>query len=204
MYSALPPMKAHSKGKYGNGNHWDSKATVIEYILQEQPELAKKLSLIYLGAYNVNHQLSPRFNHATGRYSFVSPMAKDVRLPIIDAGESTGPVVRALIEDENVGTKLLAYDSYKTIGEILDLWVKASGNEADYVFATADIMQQQFGISKEVLDAPGFISEYGYMGGVENFIEPSQLKKKVQTKSYEDWLKGRDWKEVLEALKSRK
>jgi NmrA-like family len=204
VYSALPPMKVHSNGKYGNGNHWDTKATVIEYIMKEQPELAKKLSLIYLGGYNTNPMLSPRFNPATGKYSFISPLAKDVRMPLINPEESTGPFVRALVEDEDAGTKLLAYDSYLTIGETVDLWSKASGQDADYMLVAPEILHQKFGISKEVLDAPGFISEYGYMGGVDNFIEPKQLKRQVKTQSFEDWLKGRDWKEVLDSLSSGK
>lgn len=203
VYSALPPMKTHSKGKYGSGGHWDTKASIIEYILKEQPELAKKLSLIYLGGYNTNPLLSPRFNTATGKYSFISPLAKEIRMPVIDPQQSTGRFVRALIEDEEAGTKLLAYDtdSYLPIGEIGDLWSKASGQEADYVFVPPAIMHQQFGISMEMLDAPGYISEYGYMGGVDNFIEPSQLKAPIKTRSLEDWMMGRDWKEVLESLK---
>ncbi|KAE9370115.1 NAD(P)-binding protein [Stipitochalara longipes BDJ] len=202
IYSALPPMRAHSKGKYGSGGHWDTKATVIEYILKEQPELAKKLSLIYLGGYNTNPMLAPRFNPANGKYSFISPLAKEIRMPVIDPKESTGLFVRALVEDEDAGTKLLAYDtdSYLTIGEIVDLWSKASGQEADYLFVPPAIMHQQFGISMELLDAPGFITEYGYMGGVDNFIEPSQLKTQVKTQSLENWMMGRDWKEVLDSL----
>jgi hypothetical protein len=65
---------------------------------------------------------------------------------------------------------------------------------------SAEIMHQQFGIPKEVLDSPGFINEFGYMGGVDGFIEPFQLKKQVQTKSFENWMLERDWKEVLESI----
>ena len=202
VYSALPPMRAHSKGKYGSGGHWDTKATIIEFILKEQPELAKKLSLIYLGGYNTNPMLTPRFDPATGKYSLVSPLAKEVRVPIIDPKESTGPFVRALVDSEDAGTKLLAYDqdSYLTIGDSVDIWSKTSGQDVEFVFIPAEIMHQKFGISMEILDAPRFISEYGYMGGVENFIEPPQLKTQVKTRSFEDWMKGRDWKEVLNSL----
>jgi hypothetical protein len=63
-------------------------------------------------------------------------------------------------------------------------------------------MHEKFAIPKEVLAGPDALSEFGYMGGIEKFIEPFQLKKKGLTKSYEDWLKDRDWKEVLETIKS--
>ena len=42
VYSALPPMRRHSKGKYSQSYHADSKATVVDYIESEQPGLAKK------------------------------------------------------------------------------------------------------------------------------------------------------------------
>jgi hypothetical protein len=110
------------------------------------------------------------------------------RLPTFDPKQSTGPFVRALIEDEDPGAKLSAYNTntYLTIREMVEFWERASGKEAEYVFVTADVMQQQLGISKEVLDALGFISKYGSMGGVDNFIEPGQLKTMVRTKSLEE------------------
>ncbi len=199
IYSALPPMKKHSKGKYSDTHHYDSKATVIEYILEDEPELAKKTSFIYLGAYNTNAMLTPRLDPASGRYTFILPMSRDLKLPIIDPKNSTGPFVRALIEDEDAGTKLLAYDSYLSMGEVSEMWAKASGKEAAYVEVSAEIMHLKFGVPKEVLDAPAYFAEYGFMGGVEDFIEPGQLKKEVKTKSIETWLNQRDWNEVLEA-----
>lgn len=199
VYSTLPPMGTHSKGKY-TAYHSNSKPTIVEYIKNEHPKMAQRTSFIYLGGYLDNPMLSPRLDSSSGQYKFVSPLAKRARLPIIDPKNSTGPFVRALIEDEKAGTKLFAYDSYLFLDQIVDLWSKASGKEAGYVGVTTEIMHQKFGVSKEVLDAPNFINEYGYMGGVDDFIEPSELKKKVATKSFEDWLSERDWKSVLESL----
>jgi hypothetical protein len=199
VYSALPPMNKHSKGKY-SAYHSDSKAAVVEYILREEPDLAKKTSFIYLDAYNTNALLSPRLDPASGQHTFVSPFSRDVRIPIIDQNNSTGPLVRALIEDEDAGINLLAYDSYLSIGEVADFWSRASGKEVNYVEVSAEIMHQQFGIPKEVMDSPAFINEFGYMGGVGGFIEPFHLKKQVHTKSFENWMLERDWKEVLESL----
>lgn len=47
-------MKAASGGKYPHSNHWETKASIVEYIQAEQPELAKKTSYIYIGAYITN------------------------------------------------------------------------------------------------------------------------------------------------------
>ncbi|CRG91819.1 hypothetical protein PISL3812_08873 [Talaromyces islandicus] len=198
IYSALGPMKKHSKGKYPHSYHWDSKATIVEYIENEEPALAKKTSYIYIGAFNTNPLFIPRINPETGRCQFTTPLKKEQTMPMIDPRKSTGPFVQALIETEEAGVRLLAYDSLLKMGEILNVWSKVSGQPADYVEVTVEYMSQQFGIPLEILDAVGYLPEYGYMGGVEGSIEPDQLKVKPQTTSFEDWLEKQDWENILE------
>lgn len=190
--SALGPMKKVSKGKYNRSHHWNSKATVVEYIETEQPDLAQKTSLIYLGAYVDNALITPRLDPATGNYKYVFPFKKELRMPVIIQRESTGDFVHALIENEAPGIKLLAYNIYPTLAEITTLWSKVSGKTPDVVETTPEIMNQQ-GYPWESLEAALYLPEYGYMGGVDGFIEPSQLKVPVQIRSYEDWLKERTW-----------
>ena len=36
------------------------------------------------------------------------------------------------------------------------------------------------------------------MGGVEGTIEPGELKMDVRTAPFEDWLRSRDWRKVLD------
>jgi hypothetical protein len=162
---------------------------------------SKKLTrpgLIYLGAYNTNALLSPHLDPTSGKYKFIQTFPKNTKMPTIDPNNSTGPFVRALIEDEDPGTNLLAYDSYPTLGDYADAWSKASGKEAEYVVVTTDFLHQTVGIPKQILVGLDAMKEFGgYMGGVE-FIEPFQLKKKVHTKSIETWLNERDWKAVLD------
>lgn len=115
-------------------------------------------------------------------------------MPIIDPVTSTGPFVRALVEDEEKGTKLLAYDCYMTISEIVDTWSEATRKEGVFVEVSAERMNKEFGIPIEVLDAPGFIEEFGFMGGVEGWIEPGELKRKVETRGFGEWLREKDVK----------
>lgn len=201
VYSALGPMKKASKGKYDRSHHWDSKATIVEYIENELKELAKKTSFIYLGAYATNPLLQPRFDPFTGTYKLIIPFDKDLKMPIILQKESTGHFVRALVENEAPGIKLLAYNSYPTFAEVADLWTQATGKPVEIVSITPGMMHNQFGIPWEVLEAALFLPEYGYMGGIDGFIEPPQLTKAVETKSYNDWLKEQDWDTVLEESK---
>ena len=198
IYSALPPAKKHSQGKYPHSYHLNSKASIVEYIETEQPELAKKMSLIYLGCYITNQMLTPRFDAASGAYKFVLPMKKETRMPIVDPQASTGLFVQVLVESEAAGTKLLAYDSHLSLGEITDIWSRASGKTAVFMEVSIEEMHRQFGIPIEVLDGAGYINEFGYTGGIVGISEPGELRGKVKTKSFEERLRERDWKKILE------
>jgi NAD(P)-dependent dehydrogenase (short-subunit alcohol dehydrogenase family) len=191
IYSALGPMKAASRGKYPNSYHWESKAAIVSYIETEQPELAEKTSLIYLGAYTTNPLFTPRFDEKSGNWVFALPMEKEGRMPIIDPVKSTGPFVRALVEDERPGTKLLAYDNYLSMAEIMHVWSGAMAKEGVFVTVSEEKMIKEYGIPVEVLDAPAFVGEFGFMGGIEGWIEPGQLKTKVETKGFGEWLVAR-------------
>ena len=198
IYSALLPMKKLSHGKYVHSYHWESKAAIVDFINSEVPELAKKTSEIYLGAYTTNPLIMPRLDPASGKYTFISALRLETRIPIIDPTASTGPFVRALIENEPAGTRLLAYDSYPTVREAIDIWNRATGNEASIMFLPLQKMSEVLGIPMEVLDGVGFIEEFGYTGS-DVLTQPDALSVKVETKSFEEWMMERDWKEVLEA-----
>lgn len=196
VYSLLGPMKKHSQGKYSNSYHWDAKAEIKEYIDTALPELAAKTSYIILGAYTTNPLFIPRWDESVNKYRFVVPLKEDCKMPIVATTESTGPFVRALIE-EAPRTNLLAYDSCLDMREVVDLWKKVTGVEADLVSLTPAEMHASFKIPWEVLDGPAFIQEYGYTAGIENVIHPRQLRNPPQTDSFEDWLRKRDWEEVV-------
>ncbi|KAI1109820.1 hypothetical protein F5Y14DRAFT_431207 [Nemania sp. NC0429] len=191
VYSALGPMNAGSKGKYPNSYHWETKAAIVEHIEKEQPDLAKKTSFIYIGAYATNSLLAPKLNPNSGEYEVVVPCSGATRFPITDETKSTGVFVRALIEDEAPGTKLLAYDSYLTMDQAVETWSKVTGKPAKLVSLSLDEMHHLTHLPYEVLWAPAYMEEYGYMAGISNFIEPHHLKGKVTTPSWEEWLKKR-------------
>ncbi|KAH7391491.1 hypothetical protein BKA64DRAFT_696213 [Cadophora sp. MPI-SDFR-AT-0126] len=203
VYSALGPMKKASNGKYPHSYHWESKNAIVDFIENEQPELAKKTSFIYLGAYATNAFLVPQLDPSTGKYALVIPMKKATKMPIIDPGKSTGPFVQALVETEEPGKKLLAYDSDLSMGEVVNIWSKVTGKEAIVNEVTVDFMHKQFGIPLEVLGGPAFIEEFGYMAGLTGVIEPHQLKTKVVTASFEEFLKERDHDELLGEAKAQ-
>ncbi|KAJ4132442.1 hypothetical protein NW754_015258 [Fusarium falciforme] len=192
IYSALGPMKVASGGKYPHCYHWDSKAEAVNYIEKEVPELADKASYIYLGAYSSNLLLFPKRNTKTGEYTVTLPGPKTTRFPIIDPLNSTGSFVRALIEDEPAGTKLLAYDSNMTISEAMDAWSAVTGKKAEFQQVTLSEMQELTGLPLEVLEGPAFLGEYEFCAGIEGVITPEQLKNPVKTPTYQEFLASKD------------
>ncbi|WZH48595.1 Nitrogen metabolic regulatory protein [Fusarium acuminatum] len=197
IYSALGPMKEASKGKYSHCHHWETKAAAVKYIENEMPELAKKTSFIYLGAYATNAFLYPKKDNETGEYVLAVPASKDLKMPIIDTEGSTGSFVRALVEDEPAGTKLLAYDSELTMPEVIEVWSKVTGKEARFQSMTEEEMHQKTGLPYEVLDGPAYLDEYGYTEGVEGVITPKQLKNPVETVGFEEYLRKQDAETLL-------
>ncbi|KAK4494538.1 hypothetical protein PRZ48_013894 [Zasmidium cellare] len=177
IFSPLIDVIKASGGKYPRSGHANAKAWIANYIQTDHPELFKKTSLIYLGGYNDNPSLAPRPNEATGRYMFILPLKGSFRMPIINPSESTGKFVRALIEDEQPGTKLLAYDTYPSINEIVSNWGRENGKEADLIPITIQGLHEKVGLTWEHLDILSTLMETDdYMAGVDNYIEPSQLK----------------------------
>ena len=54
IWSALPSPKKASKGNYSGIYHFESKEAITDYIRKKQPELAKRMSIIYISFYISN------------------------------------------------------------------------------------------------------------------------------------------------------
>ncbi|KPM39718.1 hypothetical protein AK830_g6827 [Neonectria ditissima] len=199
VYSALDSVKAASNGKYSRSLHWESKAAAVKFIEQELPELAKKTSLIYIGVYNSNAFLYPNRNPQSGKYSLVLPVPKETRFQIIDAARSTGHYVRALVEDEEPGTKLFAYEDDLSVAEAIDAWSKVTGEEVDFVQLPVQTIHELSGVPMEFLEAPAYLEEYSYTAGVEGVITPDKLKTKIQLPSYQEFLVSEGREKLLGA-----
>ncbi|OQE44384.1 hypothetical protein PENCOP_c002G07309 [Penicillium coprophilum] len=198
IYSALGPMNRASGGKYSHCHHWETKAHIVDYIETQKPKLSKKTSFIYIACYISNPFLYPKFQPENKQFVSVMPASKAMRMPIIDTPRSTGPFVRALVEDEAAGTKLLAYDDYISIGELMEIWTRVLGKQVEFVQTTVKELNEKSGIPVEILTGPAFVDEFGYSAGVENIIEPAQLKSRVQGQKFEEWLKRQDVAELLD------
>ncbi|KAK8135792.1 hypothetical protein PG984_003732 [Apiospora sp. TS-2023a] len=221
VYSALAPLREASGGKYTHSYHWDSKAAAAAWIASPASGLADRASYIYIGAYSTNPLVIPQKLKkeeaavTTGdgdEYEYVMrlPAGRGMRMPVLDIAASTGPFVRCLVEDEPANTNLLAYDEYLDVDGLMQAWTEAvrdtspssEQQQREPRFVQMDIheMNRTIGLPLEVLEAPPFIEEFGYMGGVSgrsggNFVEPHQLAHRPDTRAFADTLKshGREY-----------
>ncbi|KAK8100254.1 hypothetical protein PG999_010628 [Apiospora kogelbergensis] len=205
VYSALAPLREASGGKYTHSYHWDSKAAVAAWIASSASGVADKASYIYIGAYSTNPLVIPKRGDGDDVYEVFLTAGRGMRMPVLDVETSAGPFVRCLVEDEAAKTNLLAYDEYLDVDGLMRAWTEAVSATADdsssphlqprFVQMDLHEMNRATGLPLEVLEAPPFIEEFGYMGGVGSFVEPQQLRNKPHTRAFVDILKshGRDY-----------
>lgn len=198
IYSYLPSPGEASNGKYHRSLHLESKWSVVKYIRAEEPELAKKMSLICLGAYHDNRLLSPQKDPSTHKYVFKTALDPKVKIPIINPEEATGLFVRSLVEDEQAGTSLLAYnrDSILPMEEVFRTWSSITGQPVQYVHATTEQLHHEMKLPWEVLDSLDAMNEFGYTN--IKGIQPNQLKNPPVTTSWKDWLHTKGARELLD------
>lgn len=198
IFSTLPRANKASEGEIANCYHWDSKGAIVDYIDTTYPDLAAKMSLLCLACYADNPFIIPRWDDNDKKYKLIIPLDPEARLPTIDAASSTGVFVKALIE-EAPGTQLLAYDSDSnlTMPEIQNIWCRATGKDIEFPKVTVEEVERDYGIPEEILAAPQLISKYGYMGGMGGYIEPRDLKQKISTRTYADWV-AENWQNLLD------
>ncbi|KAL1895879.1 hypothetical protein Sste5346_004976 [Sporothrix stenoceras] len=179
--------------------HPEAKNWGVEYIETELPALAAKLSVIVLAAYNKNRLVIPHKN-AEGVYQFFSPLKPGIHVPTIDPTTGTGAFVRALVEDEPAGTKLLAYDSNQTLEGIVEVFRRVTNKDEKtaMIVPVSTSMLVQMGQSWEVLAVVDYINEHDmYEKGEPGFIKPSQLRNPPVRPSFEDWAKTVDWDKLI-------
>lgn len=203
VYSALGPMKDASGGKFPHCQHWNTKALAADYI---EAALPGKASFIYPGAYSTNAFLLPqKYPHLQAEgvpeYTLLVPGPDTTRFPIIREAESMGPFVRPLIEEEDPGVKLLAYDCDVPFSQALEDWKAVTGKDVRFLQVTEEEMHRDTGLPYEVLDGPAFLAEYDFMAGVKGrVIRPEDLKSRVPVKTYREILEARPLKDLLESV----
>ncbi|KIW92572.1 uncharacterized protein Z519_06419 [Cladophialophora bantiana CBS 173.52] len=201
VYSSLASIKAASNGKHSRSYHPESMAAIVSYIEAEEPALAKKMSIVIPAGYSTNPMFRPTLDPKSGQYIVVTALDRGCKMPILDPSEAMRPFVRALIEDEEPGTKLLAYneDSFLSFEEIVQAWTDMTGKKVQIVRMNPKDLHEQLNLPWELLDAINFVNEHGYdyVLAREGIIQPRQLSNPPKTKSYKVWWKRKPMEALL-------
>ncbi|KAJ9615427.1 hypothetical protein H2200_001502 [Cladophialophora chaetospira] len=200
VFSALPYVTKWSKGKYTHVYHFDAEGRAVEYAWSACPELMKKTSVIQLGMYLTNTLWMPHYQphqDGDGMYVFRTRMAADRKVPLIAAGEDTGPLTKALVNVEG-GKTLLASREFVTLDEFAQTWGRALGVEAKYVATGPDEVWVAIPeLQEDIEECADFITEFGFDGGNPSVVHPKDLGIPVNLGTLEKWIKKQDWSTVL-------
>ncbi len=144
--------------------------------------------------------------HSSFRSSTPSPGSTPLCFPprgtlgclSLTPSESTGPFVRALIEDEEPGTKkLMGYEDYSLPRGDDESLVPSNGKPVKFIETTPEAMREMTNIPLEVLDAPAYLHEFDYFDGIPGAIRPSELKNPPKTNGYKAFLESQDVDDLL-------
>ncbi|EAW12223.1 NmrA/HSCARG family protein [Aspergillus clavatus NRRL 1] len=150
IWSTLPSSAALSQGKYHNP-HFESKATVDEYILKDLPDLAAKTTFLWVTYYasNLTFPLcTPSLLQTSGQYAWVQPAVGETPITTIgDHRKNVGIFVEAIFRQPQLtrgGKYVLAEVETLTNQALLERWSKVTGKSTVYVPSTVEAYNKLF------------------------------------------------------------
>ena len=173
IWSSLYNVTKLTGGKFTNVEHFDSKATVEQYIR----DLNIPATFFMPGFFMSNlpggmfRQLPP-----SNDWTFALPMPAGTPIPFFDSAEDSGKFVKAILthRDELLGKRVLAATDYYSPTDVVstfkDLFPKA-GESAKFLQVSKDDYKgalAQAGMpekaQQELYENMAFMNDYGYYG----------------------------------------
>ena len=200
VFSTLTPVTKLSGGKYTHVYHFDSKAKIEQHIRSNVPELAKILGTFVMGVFTENWTapgfLSPQ-KQADGSWAINDPQLPGPKefstIPWVVASKDTGKFVKALVIDQEPGTRIYGVSEFKTRAEVAEIWGKILGAPT----TTRPISKDEFAeawpelVRDEMIDNFSFVKEFGYVGNDPDVKLPWDLG--IETTTVEEYIRGEDW-----------
>ena len=179
--SSLSNVRKWSGGKYRSVYHFDSKAAVVEFIHENLPALAKKMSVIQIGLYATHWQAMPFLapqKQPDGTFVLSLSANPDANMPMIDTRRDTGHFVRALVQVPP-GKNLLAYGTMISWSAYMALWAKTLGLPGgSYRQLTIEEIIKLAGdpdLGREVAEGWLYQGEFWYDGGDPSIVHPKDV-----------------------------
>ncbi|KAM5441677.1 hypothetical protein MferCBS31731_003358 [Microsporum ferrugineum] len=167
VWSSLINVTQVSGGKLKGVSHFDSKATVEEYI--------RKIGVpatFFLPGYYMSNIPGGSLNNADGVYNFKNPIPNDAPIPLFDTGRDTGKFVKAILlnREKVLGKQIYGATDYYTPDRIVAEFqaVKPQDGKGG---AAIQISDKDFKdalpekVREEMLQNMQLLYMYGYYGG---------------------------------------
>ncbi|KAH0578965.1 hypothetical protein H2248_003145 [Termitomyces sp. 'cryptogamus'] len=204
VFSSVPGAKKWSKGKFSRVYNFDSKAAVVDYIQESLPDLAKKMSTVYIGLYAANWKIFPFLGprkQSDGTYVLSLATDPNTPLPMIDTGKDTGYLVRALIQVP-AGKTLLGFGSMISWSDYMKLWgdilgLPGSRYEQIGLETAAKLVPEDRDLGYEIAEGFAFMGEFGFDGGDPTVLHAQDLGVDCPTTSMETYIRNEDWSSIL-------
>ncbi|KAK5724566.1 hypothetical protein LTR15_004612 [Elasticomyces elasticus] len=187
IWSSLSAATKWSKGRYDKVYHFDSKAHVVDYINEQLPAVAQKMSILQMGLFVNNY----------GSMKLRIPGQGDTPVPFV-VPDDAGHYVYALIQLP-IGTNLLAFGGMVTWTEYVKLWTKATGMPAVLEKVTIEEHAKLVpgGFGEEMAHMYGYMVDFGYHGGDPSVTFTSDIKIDLPITTLEEYLAQEDWSPLL-------
>ena len=203
IFSSLSDTKKWSHGKYSHNYHFDSKADISSYIMNELPDLAHKMSTVQIGHYMTNWRGGLNRPRKQPDGSFViphwGPVTQTPQVPFVDVNRDTGVFVRALLLSAQPGTHVLGASQMGTYVEFWTLWSAATGCKIKFKEMEADeyFSEVPEAIREEVYDSASYNKEFGWTGGDPSVVDLAAIDPAAKTTSLKEFVEREDWSTLL-------
>jgi hypothetical protein len=192
IFSSLSAAKKLSHGKYTWVYHFDSKAAIVEHIERDYPELASKMSCVQIGFYADNWKKlgmsAPRkTTNENGDVVFeiVNGCRGSSLYPWVDTVKDTGKFVKGLVE-AGPGKTVLGVSEMVSYNKYMAIWGEINGVRARHRQVSMEEWNERLGAlaeetRKEVTESYLYVEEFGWDGGEEGVLRPSDVSLNCST-----------------------
>ncbi|KAJ2717099.1 hypothetical protein H4R19_000184 [Coemansia spiralis] len=194
VWSSLDSASKLSGGKLTRVLHFDGKHRVEEYLLSKEDQISG--FIIRVGFYMENFASFARISPEDGTtVEFTLPISPDAELPLVDAAEDTGPVVRHILANpaEYVGVPVMVSARYYKAQELADAFTKVTGRPS----RLAGLGYASLG-SEELAEMCELFDTFGCFGGRTDFIKANKKIGHSFTTPVEYWQR-RGWRGPTQA-----
>lgn len=203
VFSSLSDTKKWSNGKYTHNYHFDSKAHIVSYIVNNLPDLARKMSTVHIGHYVTNWRSGVMRPRKLPDGSFVVPhlgsISETPQQPFVVAHLDTGVFVRALLLNAPPSTHILGYSQMGTYVEFWTLWSDITGSKIE--FREMEVDEYYSGVPEairaEVYDSAAYNKEFGWTGGDPSMVDVWTIDPQAKTTSLKEYMEKEDWSPLL-------